>query len=129
VSGANLLARVKRITTVRVPLLHAVLIVVLGFFVAPQALSFANRQLGKQVLSGTEKGLELTDLIVRVKSELAQAERQRIKEGEAALLELKDVDLEINFVVYTKANADAKLVAVSTAMEVGQEKTQKTGYT
>src|SRR5262249_40501519 len=79
----------------------------------------------KAAQSGAEKGLELQELIVKVKSELAQAERQLIKEGGAPLLALNDVDLEINFVVHTEANAEAKLVAVSGATKVGQEKTQK----
>jgi Trypsin-co-occurring domain 2 len=123
VSRRDLLAAVKRLLRARVPL-YAVFIIVV-FALLPQTLWHLNKQAMRRAPLGTEKGLELQELIVKVKSELVQAERQLIKAGEAPLLALKDVELEINFVVHTKAGAEAELVAVSGGMEVGQEKTQR----
>lgn len=70
-----------------------------------------------QATSGQPAGIELTALITRVNEQLYLAERKGIDGGEAPLLSLADVELEVVFVVEVENKADGeadfKLVAVS----------------
>lgn len=79
-----------------------------------------------QATLGQPAGIELTELITRVKEQLYLAERKGVVDGQTPLLTLADVELEVVFVVQVENKADVKsdfkLVAVSgaTATELGQ---------
>ena len=78
--------------------------------------------------SGDEP-LELNKLIRRVKQELAASEQEMVANHEAPLFELKQVDLELSFVLRARSLANGKVdyvpVVVSSEREVGSEKIQK----
>ncbi|HKQ07724.1 MAG TPA: trypco2 family protein [Blastocatellia bacterium] len=73
--------------------------------------------------------LGVKDLIEKVKSELIEMEQNREREGKAALFELKDFDLEINFVVKAvnkeSGQAEFKVITVGGETESDSEKAQK----
>lgn len=75
------------------------------------------------------EGLGVKDLIEKVKAELIETEQNQIKSNQAALFEIKDFDLEINFVVSTRHTGTGKLeynvVTVGGETEVSSERIQK----
>lgn len=76
-----------------------------------------------------DDGLEISNLIRKVKKELVKADTQRINNNEVALFALKDFRMEINFTVRSvnKAGAgvDYKFVTVEGGAETSNEKVQK----
>ncbi len=76
-----------------------------------------------------DEGLGIRELIRTVKLELQETEEQGRTNKEAALFQLKDFDLEINFIVHShskgKAGVDYHFVAVGAETEVGLEEIQK----
>lgn len=73
--------------------------------------------------------LGVQDLIEKVKTELAKTEESRISKGQIPLLELKDFDLEINFVVTESYKGSGtfgfKVVTLGGQTDVSSEKIQK----
>lgn len=73
--------------------------------------------------------LDIAELIVGVKNELLKAQQHRVQENELPLFEVKDFDLEINFVVRSQSNVtgqlDAKVITVGGEDEYSSEKVHK----
>ena len=74
-------------------------------------------------------GLEIGSLIRMVKTELMNADSQRINNNESALFILKDFEMEISFTVTSTnrggAKMDYKFVTVEGGSETANEKIQK----
>ena len=74
-------------------------------------------------------GIGITDLVRQVKKELLALEDSMVKHNENALFQLKDFEMEINFVV--RENTSAKIqgnyevVAVEGSKDYSNEKVQK----
>jgi hypothetical protein len=79
--------------------------------------------------SNKEEGLGVKDLIENVKKELVETEKNRLAANEPALFEIKDFDLEINFVVSTRrtltGQLEYKVVTVGDETQVSSERVQK----
>lgn len=77
----------------------------------------------------TNRGMGIKDLLSRVKSELYEAEKERIDKQELPLFELKDFDLEINFVVQKSSKIGGGVVLhvieVDSEIQTGSERIQK----
>jgi len=75
------------------------------------------------------EGLGITDLIRKVKQELAAADEQARQNREAALFQMKDFDLELSFMVQARSVTHGKvnyeLVAVDSETQTGSERVQK----
>lgn len=75
-----------------------------------------------RAVQGQPDAIDLTRLITTVKQQLYKAERGAIDRGEVPLLVLKEVELEVVFVVQVKNNTEVQLVPVNLALatELGQ---------
>lgn len=77
--------------------------------------------------AATDLGVQ--DLIENVKTGLIESEQRRRDKNQAALLELKDVDLEINCVVKASGkgsgSVDLKVLTLGSEADVSSEKIQK----
>lgn len=73
--------------------------------------------------------IDIKDLIVGVKTALGNVERERIVRKEGPLFEVKDFDLELNFVVKRANTAtgeiEAKVVTLGSESQYSQESIQK----
>jgi hypothetical protein len=81
------------------------------------------------IIPPAENGLEISQLIRRVKTELEAANTAANQNHEAALFQAKTFDLELTFVVEastsTEGKTDYRLVAVDNTLEAKSERTQK----
>ena len=107
----------------RIDLILGVLILIL---IAAMIYNHTNQS---QPDTDRSEGLGVTQLITMVKEELIATEQTRQTLDQAALFELKDFDLEINFVVRNSRSADGKVgpqfLTVEAGMEVSSERVQK----
>lgn len=119
----SLLARVRAFLSKGVPVsaVLAILALALVPFVLPRLAGsiFSTSQ------SQVPDGIELTDFIRKVKSDLAAAELEGVKNKEMPLLQLEDVELVAHFVVQSKAESEVKLVAVNANALAGIERSQR----
>ena len=83
----------------------------------------------RTVVPPVEKGLEISNLIRQVKSELEDANDKMRQNGEAALFQVNSFDLEVTFVVQattsSSGNTDFHFVAVDNRLETNSQRTQK----
>jgi hypothetical protein len=87
---------------------------IIGFF-------FGRRQ--PTLLS--EQRLDVRCLVEAVKEELAAAEDAQRGANKAALFQLKDFEMEINYVVRNSGGISAEVVGVGTNLDAGSERVQK----
>ena len=71
------------------------------------------------------QGLQLKTLIRQVKTELQQADMEAIKNGEPALFQLKDFELDVNVVAKGSITGNAQIVTVGSSAEVSSERVQR----
>ncbi len=75
------------------------------------------------------KGLEISNLIRQVKSELEDANDKMRQNNEAALFQVQSFDLEVTFVVQatttSSGNTDFHFVTVDNRLETNSQRTQK----
>lgn len=69
--------------------------------------------------------LGIKELINQVKVELIAAEREMRERKEASLFDLKELEMEIHFVVRSGAEAKVEVVGIGGGFEATDEKTQK----
>jgi hypothetical protein len=75
---------------------------------------------------GKAPSLDLTALLREVRTEVNAATREMLKNRESAMFKVKELEIEINFVVSHEAGADAaKLVPIGLESKVSSEKVQK----
>lgn len=90
-------------------------------------LSYQSWRPAQLIATGSSE-LGIKDLILKVKKELAETERDR-PINEAALFKLRDFELEVNFIVKTRHAASGKVdyevVAVGADTEIGTERIQR----
>ena len=81
------------------------------------------------VVSCDTCGVGITDLVRRVKKELAQLEDSMVKKNENAMFQLKDMGMEISFVVRQsvsgKVGGKYELITVEGSRENSNERVQK----
>ena len=119
----KLLAGVQPYLTRGVPV--SVVLAILALALVPFVLPRLAGNLFWTTQSQVPDGIELTDFILKVKSDLAAAEMEGIKQGEMPLLKLEDVELVAHFVVQSKAESDVKLVTVNASALAGIERSQR----
>jgi hypothetical protein len=73
----------------------------------------------------TRPRVEVKDLIREVKAELVAADQEMLKKGEAALFQLKDFEMEIQFVVRRSGDLHAEVVGVGGGAGASSESVQK----
>jgi hypothetical protein len=73
----------------------------------------------------SEQPLDVRCLVEAVKTELAAAESAQRRENKAALFELKDFEMEVNYVVRNSGGIKAEVVGVGTNLDAGSERVQK----
>jgi len=73
----------------------------------------------------TRPRVEVKDLIREVKTELVAADREMLKNGEAALFQLRDFEMEIQFVVRRSGDLHAEVVGVGGGAGASSESVQK----
>jgi len=73
----------------------------------------------------TRPRVEVKDLIREVKTELVAADKEMIKNGEAALFQLRDFEMEIQFVVRRSGDLRAEVVGVGGGAGASSESVQK----
>lgn len=77
----------------------------------------------------TYEGLGIKDLVRRVKLELYEAEEEMRRNQEIPLFELKDLDLEISFMIQARSTRKGKVeyhfVAVDNEIQTGSERIQR----
>ena len=101
------------------------------FLVYPfAAIWFSSRMGGPGTLSKNNvPNIELKNFIQQVKAELLATEEESRAKNEPVTLTLKNIDLEINFVVKRKAQAGGEasleVVTLSNAAEAADERTHK----
>lgn len=90
---------------------------------------FAGRFVGKEVNNGTDisriEGIQLKELIRKVKADLTAADQEAAAKGELALFRLKDFELDINVVASGSAETKGQIMTVGSNVTVGSEKIQK----
>jgi hypothetical protein len=81
------------------------------------------------VSNSTDKGLNVANLIEKVRDELAESERRRRTENKASLFDVKTFDLELNFVVRenntAKGGVDFEVVTIGGELQRSAEEIQK----
>ena len=81
------------------------------------------------VFAGEPESLSIKDLISRVQQELIDSQMERKKAGRESLFEVKNLTIEINFVVTTTTNKqgelDLKLVTVGAGKQYENQQVQK----
>jgi hypothetical protein len=100
------------------PLLLCLIVIVAALYVIP-------RFIGTSSFVADTKSLEISNLIGRVRCELAKAEVDMHEQGRSQLFELQDFELEINFVVKNSGSLEAEVVGVGGNLEAGNERAQK----
>jgi hypothetical protein len=73
----------------------------------------------------SQDSLQVKDLILRVREELAAAEQDRVDKNLLPTFELKDFDMEINYVVRNSGGTKVEVLGVGTNVDVGTERVQK----
>src|SRR5882724_10665115 len=85
--------------------------------------------LRRAIVPPVQKGLEISNLIRQVKSELEIANDKMRQNNEAALFQVKSFDLEVTFVVQatttSSGNTDFHFVTVDNRLETNSQRTQK----
>jgi hypothetical protein len=80
-------------------------------------------------ISQASQQADIHDIIEKVRSELKQADEDRIRRNDAALFEVKSFDLEINFIAKTtekqEGGVKTELIAISGGSESSLERLQK----
>ena len=72
-----------------------------------------------------EQPLQVKELIEAVRTELAAAEESRRKRGDLPLFELKDFEMEINYLVRNSGGTKAEVIGVGTNLDALSERVQK----
>lgn len=93
------------------------------------AVNYFSKQKSMYAVDSDSTGLEISDLVRKVKYELYQADSLRIANNEGALFNLKSFEMEISFtvrqVIKDGITANYKFVTVEGGSETGNEKVQK----
>jgi len=106
------------------PVPLSALLLIAAVLLVPQFLpGIASRLLLRQ--DKALEGIELRDFIVKVKADLAAAEKEGLDKGERPLLQLQDVELVANFVVQSKASSEVQLITVNGSALSGLERSQR----
>ncbi len=111
----TIMQRLSRILNCRVKLWHGAVAV----FVVLVVANFFER------LVETRPRVEVKDLIREVKAELVAADQEMLKNGEAALFQLKEFEMEIQFVVRRSGDLRAEVVGVGGGAGASSESIQK----
>lgn len=111
----------RRVAGLRVPIGTAIALVVFTSVIVYVVPRFAATV--PAVAPG--QSLEVKDLIRKVKEELYAAEVEMHERKELPLFELKEFEMEVNFVVRTAGEVRAEVVGVGSNVELGTEKIQK----
>ena len=95
----------------------------------PYVLAFLKPLVGPRGGSTQDEGLGIKELVAGVKEELVKSEEERILRGEAPLFIVKDLDLEISFVIRasTKHSSGARfqVLVIDNELQTGAERIQK----
>jgi hypothetical protein len=75
--------------------------------------------------SSSERPLEVKCLVEAVKNQLAAVEASQREQGQAPLFELKDFEMEIQYVVRNSGGAKAEVVGIGTSLDSASERVQK----
>jgi len=102
-------------------LLTVVLIVPLAFVMG----RYPSHLLESVAPASSASQVDVKSLILKVKADLYGAEQEAIARGEAPLLHLEDVELEIAFVANAKAGGEVELLAVTSSSSVEMSRTQR----
>lgn len=104
------------------------IIIVLGIIFLLVVMLYNNRK-SISIFNKDSAELGVQDLIEKVKDELIKTEQKRIKDGRDPLFELKDFELEINFVVTNRnkesGGFDFKVVTLEGERDISSERIQK----
>jgi len=119
----SMLKRIRSIMSRQWKAVISTAVLLLFLFIA---LSIWNRPPPMPTL---DEGLGISDLIARVRQELAESEKRRINEEKAALFNVKSFDLEIGFVVRAqrteKGGVEYRFVAVEGESTLSSERIQR----
>ena len=117
--------------TVRTKTIKIIVAIPICLIIVTLLVIFGPRSCSKRTIKGASEssGLGIDKVIRDVKKELVASDQKRIENQEAALFQVKDFDLEIQFVVResttTGGEAKYEVITVNTELKDELEKVQK----